>query len=77
MTKKVLIAGVMLASSVFTTSAQAQDIKIGALYPITGGGAVYGVPAMLGNKMAAKELQKADGLQFSVAKDGGIAIRVE
>ena len=32
---------------------------------------------MLGNKMAAKELQKADGLQFSVAKDGGIAIRVE
>ena len=32
---------------------------------------------MLGNKVAAKELQKADGLQFSVAKDGGIAIRVE
>jgi hypothetical protein len=32
---------------------------------------------MLGNKLAAKELQKADGLQFSVAKDGGIAIRVE
>jgi len=32
---------------------------------------------MLGNKVAARELQKADGLQFSVAKDGGIAIRVE
>ncbi len=32
---------------------------------------------MLGNKVAAKELQKADGLQFSVAKDGGVAIRVE
>ncbi len=32
---------------------------------------------MLGNKVAAKQLQKADGLQFSVAKNGGIAIRVE
>ena len=32
---------------------------------------------MLGNKVAAKELKKADGLQFSVAKDGGVAIRVE
>ena len=32
---------------------------------------------MLGNRVAARELQKADGLQFSVAKDGGIAIRVE
>jgi hypothetical protein len=32
---------------------------------------------MLGSKVAAEELQKADGLQFSVAKDGGLAIRVE
>jgi len=32
---------------------------------------------MLGNKVAAKKLKKVDGLQFSVAKDGGVAIRVE
>lgn len=32
---------------------------------------------MLGNKVAAKELEKADGLRFSVKKDGGIELRVE
>ena len=32
---------------------------------------------MLGNKVAAKELEKADGLKFSVKKDGGVEFRVE
>ena len=32
---------------------------------------------MLGNKVAAKELEKADGLRFSVRKDGGVELRVE
>lgn len=32
---------------------------------------------MLGNKVAAKELEKADGLKFSVRKDGGVELRVE
>jgi len=32
---------------------------------------------MLGNKVAAKELEKADGLKFSVKKDGGVELRVE
>jgi len=32
---------------------------------------------MLGNKVAAKELAKADGLRFSVKKDGGVELRVE
>lgn len=32
---------------------------------------------MLGNKVAAKELEKADGLRFSVKKDGGVELRVE
>ena len=32
---------------------------------------------MLGNKVAAKELAKSDGLRFSVKKDGGVELRVE
>jgi len=32
---------------------------------------------MLGNKVAAKELEKADGLRFSIKKDGGVELRVE
>lgn len=32
---------------------------------------------MLGNKVAAKELEKADGLRFSVKKDGRVELRVE
>ena len=32
---------------------------------------------MLGNKVAAKEFEKADGLKFSVKKDGGVELRVE
>jgi len=65
MTKSLLIAGALLAASVFTTTTQAADIKIGALYPITGGGAVYGVPAMLGNRMAVDEINAAGGINGS------------
>jgi branched-chain amino acid transport system substrate-binding protein len=65
MTKHFLIAGAMLAASAFTTTTQAADIKIGALYPITGGGAVYGVPAMLGNRMAVDEINAAGGINGS------------
>lgn len=45
-----------------TTVAQAAEVKIGALYPITGGGAVYGVPAMEGHRMAIDELNAAGGI---------------
>ncbi len=65
MTKHLLIAGALAAVSVFTTAAQAADIKIGALYPITGGGAVYGVPAMLGNRMAVDEINASGGINGS------------
>ena len=43
-------------------TAQAQDVKIGVLYPITGGGAVYGVPAMTGHRMAVEEVNAAGGI---------------
>ena len=62
MRKRYKIAGALLAASAFATTAQAADIKIGVLYPITGGGAVYGVPAMLGNKMAIDEINAAGGI---------------
>jgi len=42
--------------------AQAADVKVGVLYPITGGGAVYGVPAMEGHRMAVEEINAAGGI---------------
>jgi ABC-type branched-subunit amino acid transport system substrate-binding protein len=42
--------------------AQAAEVKIGVLYPITGGGAVYGVPAMEGHRMAVEEVNAAGGI---------------
>jgi ABC-type branched-subunit amino acid transport system substrate-binding protein len=58
-------------------AAAAQDkepIKIGVIYPITGGGAVYGVPAMQGHDLAVEELNAKGGILgrkvVSVARDG-------
>jgi ABC-type branched-subunit amino acid transport system substrate-binding protein len=42
--------------------ADAADIKIGVLYPISGGGAIYGGPAMRGHDMAVDELNAAGGI---------------
>ncbi|MCA8927626.1 MAG: ABC transporter substrate-binding protein [Alphaproteobacteria bacterium] len=42
--------------------AQAKDIKIGVLYPTSGGGAIYGVPAMEGHNMAVDEINAAGGV---------------
>ena len=44
-----------------TAFAQA-PIKIGAMYPLTGGGAVYGVPAMAGHQLAVEELNAKGGI---------------
>ena len=44
-------------------SAQAQEpIKIGVMYPLTGTGAVYGVPAMVGHQLAVEELNAKGGI---------------
>jgi len=51
--RAMLAAAGMLAAA----PALADDpIRIGVLYPLTGGGAVYGVPAMVGHQMAVEEL---------------------
>jgi len=61
------------ALGVGTASAQ-EPIRIGAMYPLTGGGAVYGVPAMIGHKGNVKVYPNvdlvitADGLGSADAK---------
>lgn len=59
--KKTLLAATALAALSWT-AADAAEIKIGVLYPITGGGAVYGVPAMEGHRMAVEEVNAAGGI---------------
>ncbi|MBI2735098.1 MAG: ABC transporter substrate-binding protein [Rhodospirillales bacterium] len=52
-------AGVLVAGTAF---AQQPPIKIGVLYPLTGGGAVYGAPALVGHQMAIEELNAKGGI---------------
>lgn len=52
-------AGVLGAGTAF---AQQGPIKIGVLYPLTGGGAVYGAPALVGHQMAIEELNAKGGI---------------
>ena len=50
------------AALLCVTQVAAQDIKIGVLYPTSGGGAIYGVPAMVGHDMAIDEINAAGGI---------------
>ena len=53
-----LAAGMMIGST-----AVAQDtVRIGGMYPLTGGGAIYGVPAMAGHQLAVEEINKRGGI---------------
>ena len=57
--------GAMLTAS----GAQAAgEIKIGVLYPTSGGGAIYGVPAMEGHNMAVEEVNAAGGVGGKMLK---------
>jgi branched-chain amino acid transport system substrate-binding protein len=53
-------AGVLAAGSAAAESDG--PIKLGVLYPLTGGTAVYGVPAMEGHRMAVDELNAKGGI---------------
>jgi branched-chain amino acid transport system substrate-binding protein len=69
-----LFASVAFAVAAGGAWAQSKDpIKIGVLYPITGTGAVYGVPAMQGHDLAVEELNAKGGILgrkvVSVARD--------
>ena len=39
-----------------------EPIRIGAMYPLTGGGAIYGVPAMAGHQLAIEEINRRGGI---------------
>lgn len=55
----ILVAlGVMLAGEALAQ----EPIRIGAMYPLTGGGAIYGVPAMAGHQLAIDELNRRGGI---------------
>ncbi len=45
-----------------SSGADAAEIKIGVLYPISGGGAIYGGPAMRGHDMGVDEVNAAGGI---------------
>jgi branched-chain amino acid transport system substrate-binding protein len=49
------------ALGVGTAYAQ-EPVRIGALYPLTGTGAVYGVPSMVGHQLAIEELNAKGGI---------------
>jgi ABC-type branched-subunit amino acid transport system substrate-binding protein len=51
-------AGVLAAAPALA----ADPIRIGVLYPLTGGGAVYGAPAMVGHQLAIEELNANGGI---------------
>ena len=53
---------------VLAGQAYAADLKIGVLYPTSGGGAIYGVPAMVGHDMAVEEINAAGGINGMMLK---------
>tara|TARA_R110002096_G_scaffold208988_1_gene395851 strand:- start:927 stop:2099 length:1173 start_codon:yes stop_codon:yes gene_type:complete len=59
---------VAAASALLASQAIAADLKIGVLYPTSGGGALYGVPAMEGHNMAVDEINEAGGVNGMTLK---------
>jgi branched-chain amino acid transport system substrate-binding protein len=72
-----LLASAAAVLAAGAAAAQSKDpIKIGVIYPITGNGAVYGVPAMQGHELAVEELNAKGGILgrkiVSVPRDGKV-----
>ena len=57
-----LISVLLLAAAAASSAEALPPIKIGSLYPTSGSGAVFGVPAQVGHDMAVEELNAAGGL---------------
>ncbi len=62
MKKLTIAASALAAGTLVGATCNAEELKVGVLYPITGGGAVYGVPAMEGHRMAVEEVNAAGGI---------------
>ena len=56
-----LLGSIFLLLAVIVPT-HADEIRIGMLYPITGGGAIYGTPAAIGHQMAVDELNAEGGI---------------
>ena len=56
------VLAVTLGAIALVGAAAQAEVRIGVLYPITGGGAVYGVPAMFGHDIAVDEVNAAGGI---------------
>jgi len=53
-----MAVGVMVAGEALAQ----EPIRIGAMYPLTGGGAIYGVPALAGHQLAIEEINRRGGI---------------
>lgn len=60
--KRMVFGAAAAAALLATGVANAQDIKLGVLYPTSGGGAIYGGPAMEGHNMAVEEINANGGI---------------
>ena len=68
----IVLAAIWLGAGGIASGAE-EPVKLGALYPLTGTGAVYGSPALLGHEMAVDEINAAGGINgrrvVAVARD--------
>lgn len=53
---------ILVTSFLVMSPTHSAEIRVGMLYPITGGGAIYGTPAMVGHRMAIDELNAKGGI---------------
>lgn len=60
--KRMIFGATVSVALMAAGAANAQDIKIGVLYPTSGGGAIYGGPAMEGHNLAVEEINAAGGI---------------
>lgn len=59
---RMILSTAVLAAMGMAGVASAAEVKIGMLYPITGGGAIYGGPAQEGHRMAVEEVNAKGGI---------------
>ena len=73
MRHRLLVSLVIASTFLAINNLHAEEIKIGMLYPISGGGAIYGSPAQIGHRMGVEEINLDGGLlglqAISVARD--------
>jgi branched-chain amino acid transport system substrate-binding protein len=71
--KRIIFSAVASTALLAASGVSAQEIRVGALYPTSGGGAIYGGPAMEGHNMAVEEINAAGGINgrmlVTVARD--------